>query len=248
MELYIIRHGQSANNAVGEDQHLRVQDPELTAIGHRQAQHVADFLQHGINLERLVLIPPETPERDQPQAFGLTHLYCSAMHRALQTAQPIGTALGLPPHVWLDIHEHGGIYLDQPDGGVVGYGGRTRSQVMAEFDGYVLPDALTETGWWDVQRGREDMPDAQARAIRVAGELRRRALADSTAADRVALVTHGTFIDALIKALLHNLPSDRYFHWHYNCAITRIDLLTDGRLIIRYINRVTHLPSALITT
>lgn len=248
MELYIIRHGQSLNNAVGEDQKLRVQDPELTPIGHQQAQHVGSFLKDGANLERLVLIPPDSPDRDAPQPFGITHLYCSAMHRALQTARPIGLALGLPPHIWLDIHEHGGIYLDQPDGTTLGYGGRTRSQVVAEFDGYVLPDGLTEDGWWKPEYGCEDMPDAQARAIRVAGELRRRALNEATAAHRVALVTHGTFIDGLIKALLGNLPTDRYFHWHYNCAITRIDLLSDGRLILRYVNRVTHLPPALITT
>ena len=40
MELYIIRHGQSTNNALGEDITNRVMDAPLTDLGHQQAQLV----------------------------------------------------------------------------------------------------------------------------------------------------------------------------------------------------------------
>ncbi len=42
MRLLLIRHAQSANNALPE--HLRVEDPALTALGHRQAQALAVWL------------------------------------------------------------------------------------------------------------------------------------------------------------------------------------------------------------
>ncbi|MDX1991151.1 MAG: histidine phosphatase family protein [bacterium] len=247
MELTIIRHGQSVNNALNEDQVLRVFDPELTEIGKQQAACTADYLKTGEHLEKLVMIPLDSPERAEHHPYQFTHLYCSAMHRAMQTAQPIASAVGLKPSIWLDIHEHGGIYLEK-EGVVTGYGGRTRLQILEEFPDYVIPDLLTDEGWWNPVQGKEDYAGASGRAIRVASELRQRALNEATAADRIILVSHGTFIDALIKALLFNLPNDRYFHWHYNCAMTRLDLLNDGRVLVRYINRVSHLPKELITT
>ena len=36
MQLYLIRHGQSENN--GRPEHLRVEDAELTDLGHQQAE------------------------------------------------------------------------------------------------------------------------------------------------------------------------------------------------------------------
>ena len=46
------------------------------------------------------------------------------MRRTLLTAQPASRALGLRPEIWLDIHEHGGIYLDHGEpAGKVSYPG-----------------------------------------------------------------------------------------------------------------------------
>ena len=44
MELFIIRHGQSVNNAL-EDQTKRKKDPALTSTGEQQAQELADLKQ-----------------------------------------------------------------------------------------------------------------------------------------------------------------------------------------------------------
>jgi len=139
MELYIVRHAQSINNALANHWD-RVCDPPLTELGRRQAEILAHHLATGKSP-----IPWEADRR----GYGITRLYCSPMWRALQTAQPVGQALGLAPEVWIDIHEHGGIYLDHGEaGGTVGYSGKTRSEILAEFPNYTLPEAISERGWW----------------------------------------------------------------------------------------------------
>jgi broad specificity phosphatase PhoE len=116
MQLYIIRHGQSSNNALA-DFSQRTFDPILTPLGQQQAEAVADYLASGRNLEQLVGATEEETGVKTEVGFHLTHLYCSAMYRALQTARPIGQAVGLNPEVWVDIHEGGGMYLDTRTGG-----------------------------------------------------------------------------------------------------------------------------------
>jgi broad specificity phosphatase PhoE len=166
------------------------------------------------------------------------------MYRALQTARPIGRALGLNPEVWVDIHESGGIFLEHEDErGTVGYPGKTRSEILAEFSNYVLPDAITEHGWWDVNKAREDLFSCQGRALRVGRHLQRWAHTN----ERIALVSHGGFIDALIKTLTSQLPGDHLFYHHFNTAFSRIDIDGTGRLDIRYINRTDHLLPELVS-
>jgi len=251
MELYIIRHAQSENNALMENQHLRVKDPDLTEIGVQQADLVATFLAEASNLEDLVRKKVTDPARQAKHPHRITHLYCSAMHRSLKTAYPIGEALGLTPHVWLDIHEHGGIFLEGEDGVITGYGGMTRAEILTEYPHYVLPDTITDKGWWKPENGREDIPGCQARALRVAGALRDRARDEASRDDVVAIVSHGFFIDCLLKAIWNTSPGNGYYHWHYNTAITRLDFVNESRfgpfVGTRYVNRVDHLPEELIT-
>ena len=242
MELYIIRHGQSTNNAL-EDETQREVDAPLTDLGKQQAELLAAYLADGHNRDRWVNPATGYSRPDDDKGFGVTHLYCSAMYRSLQTTQPIARALGLRPEVWIDIHEHGGIYLEQPDG-IVGFPGKTRSEIMSEFPDYALPDAISDNGWWKQEIGQESLAMAQGRAIKVAGELRRRA--DS--GEGIAIVSHGTFIDALLKALFNQLPSRQFYYLHYNTAITRIDFSGDrDRLLVRYVNRTAHLPNDLVS-
>lgn len=166
------------------------------------------------------------------------------MHRALQTAAPLAQALGLKPEVWIDIHEQGGIYLTQ-DGVPTGFPGRTRREILGEFPDYVLPEAVTDQGWYDAMRGYEEMPASAGRAIKVAMELRRRAENEFKDA-RIAIITHGTFIDLMLKAFLGMLPNRQFYFTHYNTAITRIDFQHDY-LLVRYVNRVDHLPAEMIS-
>jgi 2,3-bisphosphoglycerate-dependent phosphoglycerate mutase len=239
MKLYIIRHAQSTNNILTDHQG-RVSDPPLTELGSQQGEILAQHLATGPELKP----PVSTADGHDQHSYGLTRLYCSPMWRALQTADPIGRALGLTPEVWIDIHEWGGIFLDHGDGrGPIGYPGKTRQQIQTAFPHYVLPAGITEQGWWN--RGHEDRAACYGRAIKVAGTLREW-VADNNQ-ERIAIVSHGGFFDALLKALFNQLPGRQVFYYAYNTAISRIDFESDGRLRVRYLNRVSHLPPELIS-
>jgi broad specificity phosphatase PhoE len=242
MKLFLIRHAQSANNRLGDtldyDAYMAQRDPEppLTDLGHRQAQLVAEHL-----------VSTQHPERKQEghDGYHFTRLLCSPMLRTLQTAQPISRATGLTPEVWLEIYEQGGIFSGNPRGNesIICLPGLTRREMTAQFAGYRLPDEITDQGWWTI--GYEDMDGCQRRATRVAQTLREWAV--ERPAERLALVSHGTFLEALIRALIGLTDDHRAYFSHYNTAITRIDFLPDGYLFLRYLNRIQHLPPDLIS-
>ncbi|HLV33825.1 MAG TPA: histidine phosphatase family protein [Spirillospora sp.] len=233
MELYIIRHGQSTNNAL-RSAVGRVQDAPLTEIGHRQAEALAQHLAAG---------PYPESEWERRAGYEFDHLYCSAMQRALQTAEPVGKALGLKPEVWVEVHEQGGIYLDSDDGRYIGFPGMTRAEISERFPDYVLPESVTESGWWN-NKTYEDVGAAAGRAIAVAEILIERSQQGD---ERIALISHGMFVNLLIKALLNQLPSATTYYHHYNTGISRIDINPHAPLILRYLNRTAHLTPDLLT-
>ena len=225
MRVYLIRHGQSENNVLTEETvHLRKVDPDLTELGYEQRDYLAEFL------------ATETEARGE--SFEFTHLYCSAMHRALLTAQPVATALNIQPEVWVDIHEKGGLFLREKQQ-VNGFNGLTRTAILDEFPNYHLTDLVTESGWYDSEMGIEPEAHSQYRAIKVATELRQRSDSDEV----LGLVSHAGFLDILLKAIFDELPSRPYSlrYYHYNTAITRIDY-HEQRPILHYMNRADHLP------
>ncbi len=243
MELFIIRHGQSSNNVLDDDSQ-RSFDPILTDLGKQQAERLAAFLADRRSRDVEFNAGSGFADDAGAHGFGITHLYCSAMHRAMQTAAPVAKALGLHPEIWLDIHEQGGMYLDQ-NGNMVGYPGKTRPEILGEFPDYILPASITNAGWYDATRGYEELHTGAGRAIKVALELRRRAAGEFKNA-RVAIITHGTFIDLMLKAFLGQLPNRVFYFTHYNTAITRLDF-SGEHLLVRYVNRVDHLPHEMIS-
>lgn len=245
MELSIIRHAQSFNNAL-QDQSLRVVDPDLTDLGQHQVERLAAYLAAGGNR---VSQPCETepPNGGDGTCFGITRLITSPVRRTLLTTRPIARALGLRPEVWPDIHEHGGMWLDHGgDQGIIGYLGLTRAEVLACLPDAILPAEVTDAGWYNPMLGQETLERAAWRAEQVAIKLRRQAVT-APATERIALVTHGGFSSLLLSALLA-IPFDGpvFFH-HDNTGITWVRLRADGAIRLRYINRVTHLPADLIT-
>lgn len=244
MKLFLIRHAQSLNNFLAEqvklDEYMTQRSPEppLTEIGFRQAELVAAHLAGNRYPE------VEQEKSNATPGYGFTRLYCSPMLRTLQTAQPISKAFGLTPQVWIDIHEHGGIFDGDPQKGPVGqHFGLTRQEMIELFPGYELPAEVTENGWWP--GGYEEMEGCYQRAQRVAEQLR--AWAPTMAEERIALVAHGTFMDALIKAILGQDFASQLYYSHYNTAITRLDFTPRGFILLRYLNRTEHLPPDLIT-
>lgn len=148
MQLVLVRHGQSANNASfiaemarqkaqaleGQEARIaeeivgypaRVPDPALTDLGIRQAQALGKALVSGR--------PPFVP----------THLYASPTLRAVGTARPLSEASGLPILLQPDSYEVGGIQEVDPDTGArVGRPGATLEEFQ-QYGGNVLaPDGL----------------------------------------------------------------------------------------------------------
>ena len=244
MELYIIRHAQSYNNALA-DQRERVADPPITDLGQQQAEAVAKYVQDGMNFDLISdQANAEETHLAERHGLGLTHLYCSAMRRSLQTASYIAKTTGLTLHLWKEIHEHGGVYLDHRDGrGIIGYPGLNRAEILEQFPGTALTDDVTADGWW--VGGMEDITSAYGRAARVTEQLYE--MAEEHRNERIGIVSHGTFIDALIKALFNQLPTRHVWYAHYNTGITRVDFQPNRMLLVRYINRVGHLEPELVT-
>ena len=162
------------------------------------------------------------------------------MRRSLQTAAPIGEAVGLQPEVWVDIHEIGGVFLDDHEGR--GLPGLKRAEMGEQFPTIRLSAEVTGEGWWNRQRETEE--EWLERAARVAAELRERYAATD---ERIGLVTHGGFAAMLLYALFGHAKPGNVMLSHRNTGITRLDFYDDGAIYMQYFNRVEHLPSALLS-
>ena len=244
MDLFIIRHGQSANNALPDIRDREV-DPPLTDLGKRQAGILAEFLAGG-ETHDLVFDTTTNAKFQVRRGFGITTLFSSAVYRSLLTVQPVAQSLGLAPKIWVDIHEEGGMFLDHGgDEGRVGYPGRTKSEILAEFPSYDLPPGIGEKGWWN--RDYEDQPSLRARAARIAVELREMAARESAGEERVAMITHGGFMNALLNALFGNPPEGQIFYRHHNTSISRIRIDGNKRIDVQYLNRIDHLAAELVS-
>ena len=240
MELYFIRHGQSANNALYDrtgSWQGRSYDPELTDIGERQAGHLARLLRQANPGAATTGWDPHNIS-----GFGISRLYTSLMLRAVQTGSIVAEALGLPMIAWEDLHENGGLYLN--DGETeekIGQAGPSRAEFAARFPNLVLPDRLGEAGWWN--RPYEDEEQWPTRARRFFSELKAR---HGQTNDRIAVISHGGFYRQFLLALLNAPAEDGYWFLLNNTGITRIDFY-EGSVGLVYANRVDFLPSDLIT-
>ena len=165
------------------------------------------------------------------------------MRRALQTTRPVSQALGLVPEVWVKIHEYGGVWQDHGDGtGIRGYPGMTRVEIEAALPGCIIPDGVTERGWW---RGAEEDPEPfLARAAWVVDTLH----SWTERNERIAIITHGAFIDGMLNMLLKVAGGQPVYYHHDNTGISLIAFRREGKLSIRFLNRLDHLPPEMITS
>ena len=234
MELFIIRHGQSGNNALANIRDRSV-DPPLTDLGERQAEMLGEYVARGKNQE-LSRETTGNTKYELRHGLGITSLFTSPMYRSLQTVQPVSRASGLAPRIWVDIHEEGGMFLNHGgDEGLGGYPGRTRSEILAEFPDYVLPTSFDETGWWN--KDHEDPASLLVRATKVSEQLREMAKTE----DRVAIITHGAFMNALLNAIFGQISEGHMYYRHHNTAISRFYMDGDGRFEVLYLNSTVHL-------
>ena len=228
MELYLIRHGQSANNlrkqALAEPGDSpaasapRMADPPLTDLGKLQARLAGEAL------------------REE----GITRLYCGPMLRTLQTAQIVGAALDLSPHVFVGLHEWGGVWESRGEAGSVQRPGLTRNEMSAMFPGFVVPGDVTDRGWWfhDWAGDQAMLELAERNAHSFITHLESHHV---DAEQRIAAVLHGGSGSSLVAALFGVPQNVRYARFtHENTGVSRVSV-TEGRRTLRYLNRIDHL-------
>lgn len=235
MKIFIVRHAQSFNNAEPDPLNWH-SDPALTEIGEQQAALVARHLAEG------------SPDMlGKHGGYQVDHILTSPQIRAMQTAAAISAALGQMPAVWTLICEHQGTNYKTPQTSV-GVPGMTRQEMQTRFPGFMLPEDVTENGWWNPQNNPESLKAVYKRGAQAAQTLIERAAQrkSTDVGERLLLVSHGTFGNGLIHGLL-GLPVAAYRYGQHNTGITRIDLLENRLPVLRYTNRIEHLPPDLLT-
>jgi 2,3-bisphosphoglycerate-dependent phosphoglycerate mutase len=241
-QLYFIRHGQSTNNVIMDqndhDDYLieRITDPELTQIGEEQARLAAK-----------ALAQPFAASGFDPQnrsGFGLTHLYCSLMVRAVRTGLAISQATNLPLVAWPELHETGGLFdVEMLDGEPVfiGQPGPGRSFFQSQFPQMIIPDDLPEDGWYNREKEPREHYSLRAQAIID------RLIADHGGTDdRVGIVMHGGIFARILTAFF-DIQAERYWFLMNNCGISRVDISEEGHVMLAYMNKVDHFPDHLVT-
>jgi 2,3-bisphosphoglycerate-dependent phosphoglycerate mutase len=227
IQLILIRHAQSANNALPESQ--RVPDPGLTELGYYQADALADFLQSR---------PP-------------THLYCSAFRRALETTRPIVKKLQITPEVRWDLFEQGGCYEGYLPGQTKPYAGMGRTQIQASFGDWTIDSKIHDDGWYHGHPLESDEM-AIARADRVAYWFTHEIVPDMlerSLPSRIACVIHADFKVLLLQSLMKFATRDsrakfdsfnRLGQEPWNTSITELDWRA-GHWQLASLNQVPHL-------
>ncbi len=224
MELYLIRHGQSTNN---EGKLPRIADPPLTDIGVKQAHWVGESL------------------KDE----GITRLYCSPMLRTLQTAQMVSDSLDLPPHVFVGLHEWGGIWEARGDGTAVQLPGLNRAGMREVCPDVVLPDDVSDQGWWfndgfagDIE-GMCQLSHENGLAFIAHLEAHH-----GNTDERVAAVSHGGSGGSLMSAFFGLPPDAGYSRFtQNNTGVSKLSFTSERRQL-QCLNRTSHLPPEAVTS
>ncbi len=225
MELFLIRHGQSANNA--NPGGVRHHDPPLTELGLQQAERLAVW----------------------SESLNLTRVIASPFLRAMQTAEEIRRFTAIPADVWVDLHEQGGCctgpdpVADLAEHQYQGHPGMSDAELRTQYPAFVLSDDIDHQGWWR-SRPFEPMQQARQRAGVVISKVQAQ-FGDTD--ERVALVFHG-----MLKLLVLDSIFGR-FHEEtvgivvpYNTSVSKITITTDS-IELGYYNGIEHLQESMLT-
>ena len=219
MEIYLIRHAQSLNNARPVEE--RGADPPLTDLGRRQASRLAPWV----------------------KTLGFTRLICSPFRRTLETAEYIRSATNLTPEVRVEWHERGGCIAGTSVASHIGRPGMTRNEIKAEFPEFQLPDQIDGDGWWK-SAPVESLEAAYARAEATVGRTRDEF---ANTDERVAFVTHGDFKTLMLACFFAEpLPMCDPFSVIHNTGMSKL-VVTPNEITLEYLNQVNHLDLALVS-
>ena len=211
MELLLIRHAQSHNNALLESQ--RVEDPGITELGQQQARQLAQRL----------------------ASWNVELLLTSAFRRALETAEHLRQTSGLRPLVWSELHEVGGCYAGHLPGQMVGRPGLSGRQIREQFPEFEIQDEISDEGWW-ASRPRESAEQSWQRAKQQA----RRLLDAHAGRRRVACVVHADFKSLLLDVLLGSRWQQLAAEPLYNTGVTWLNC-AGRHVVVQQFNNVDHL-------
>ncbi|WP_161604373.1 histidine phosphatase family protein [Roseiconus nitratireducens] len=221
MQLYLIRHAESQNNA--RPTYLRVEDPEITPVGRLQAQHLADWL----------------------ATLKIDAMITSPFLRTLQTALPILTATQVNLDVWHHVFERGGCFRGHDETNFAGAMGMGRAHILrllAEFERRCrLEASIDDSGWWG-GRDRETDQEAEQRAKRICDRL----LSTFQNGEVVVLLIHADFKRLMLTEMIGETIDVTGLGPMRNAGITKLNRI-DERWQLDYFNSVTHLPAKLIT-
>ena len=206
MRAYLVRHAQSENNV-----------PARARAGQRRAKRRPRG--HGEGLPTGWMRSRRVSRDCAPRRREGSRCTASPMRRCLLTANAMARGMRTRAKVMIDAHEHGGCFRGargrdaDADGTsrAIGERGMTRDEIESEFELVDASDVPT-IGWWDASRGCETVAEAQTRAARgVARYLMHKARAMAAGEEEemdVCIVTHGMFIDMLLKTLF-DVPRTR---------------------------------------
>jgi broad specificity phosphatase PhoE len=179
-----------------------VVDCDLSDIGRTQAQALADEM----------------------TTAGVDRVLSSPYRRTLCTAEAIAKRAGVPLEVLPMLHEH------HPSAFPVDWPLMTRSELVVNFPGVLLPDDLTDQGW-------HTPPESDASVLERMTNLLGTLEARFGGGQRLALVTHGSPAGKLVQAFLGGSAAEVTID---NASITTLET-SGGRKYVRGVNRKDHL-------
>ncbi len=177
----------------------------MTEMGHRQIKFAA---------ERLA-------------GEGITHIYCSPLYRAMQTAGILWKSLSIDPVVDPVFCEIWG----------TAWNGHTKDELLKAFPWVTLPEELGEHKWWpQIAETSADIIHRAEQTMKIMLDMH------ENLENRICLVGHGMFTDAILHVIL-GIPYRNGVTFNlYNSSLCRIEFDINGHKVIKSINEVTHLP------
>ena len=241
MQIYFIRHAQSSNNDLYDrtgKSDGRNEDPELSPIGKIQAKLLSEYLVSNSN-QNLRNI-----NNDPHNRFGYYFNTClaSPMVRAIETGWECTKLMGLQLKLCVDLHEGGGIFLENSNKELIGLPGKPKSYFLKRYPGIIVDEHISEEGWWNQPFEPQEIRKARAKRV---WDMIFKEYDDSS---KIVLFSHFGFFNYFLSALINFEWSETVKFKMNNAGISRIDVNDDRSLKeIVYINKVDFLPNELIT-
>ncbi len=222
MQLYLIRHAESENNA--KPPYERIEDPAITARGRLQAEYLASWA----------------------ESLEIDFLITSPFRRSLETTSFILNRSPQPVHVWHNVFERGGCFRGHGPDATEGGPGMTRAEILrfaASFpQEFVIDETITEEGWWGSQL-RESDQEAGARASVVIDRLIK---TFGSRGETIVAVIHADFKRCLLNQMLTGVADIDRLGSLVNTGISKLNY--DGESWhLQWLNSASHLPARLVT-